>query len=381
MSYTCSPGSETAKKKSEMSTSVQNGMPPSPTSARLGDHYLLAQEIGRSQAASLYRALELETGRALAVKVFRRRFGSDPRFVIRFREQMKAILAIQHEHLVSVIDYGVIDGRFYIATEWVDGPDLSAFLSEHGPLSIPQAVAVAGQICSALEAINRCGLVHRNLKSQNILLTRKGQVKVADAGLSGLLSESGLSRTHVMVGRFHYIAPEQVRGQAAGPESDLYSLSILLYEMLTNQLPFDSRDTWQVLHMHIEATPLTQENFPAHISPALKEIILRGMQKDPANRFASAVEMEAALNDLLPRNASSNPIPAIYPNPEGLAGRELASTIIRARRFLLAPAPIKIFGRQIPFWIFLVIQLFVSFLLAFAILYLLSGLNWGAALG
>jgi len=364
-----------------MSTSVQNGIPPGPTSTRLGERYLLAQEIGRSQAASLFRAMELETGRTLAVKVFRRRFGADPRFVIRFREQMKVILEIQHERLVSVIDYGVIDGRFYIATEWVDGPDLSAFLSEHGPLSVPQAVAVAGQICTALEAIHRRGLVHRNLKSQNILLTRKGQVKVTDAGLSGLLSESGLSRTHVMVGRFHYIAPEQVRGQAAGPESDLYSLSILLYEMLTNRPPFDSRDTWQVLHMHIEAAPLTHEDFPPQISPALKEIILRGMQKDPARRFASAVEMEAALNDLLPRNASSGSISTIYPNPEGLAGGNLATTIIRARRFLLAPAPVKIFGRQIPFWIFLVIQLFFSFVLAFVILYLLSGLNWGAALG
>jgi serine/threonine protein kinase len=362
-------------KISEMSTtSVQNEIPPGLTSARFGEDYLLEQEIGRSQAASLFRAVELKSGHRRAVKVFRRQFSADPRFVIRFREQMKAILSIQHEHLVPVVDYGAIDGRFYIVTEWVEGLDLGAYLSEHGPLSAPQATAVASQVCAALEAIHLHGLVHRNLKSQNILLTPSGQVKITDTGLSGLLSESGLSRTHVMVGRFHYIAPEQVRGQAASPESDLYSLGILLYEMLTNQPPFDSRDAWQVLHMHIETAPLTDESFSSQIPPALRAIILQAMQKDPAQRFVSAFEMNAALKELLPRSVSGEPITSIYSKPDVSTGSDLSSMIIRGKRFLLSPAPISVLGRQIPFWVFLVVQLFVSFILAFVFFYLLSGL-------
>jgi eukaryotic-like serine/threonine-protein kinase len=373
--------SQPSVKTVEMTTTkVKNEIPLDPTSTRLGDNYLLEQEIGRSQAASLFRAVELKSGSWRAVKVFRRRFSADPRFVVRFREQMKEILTIQNEHLVSVVDYGVIDGRFYIATEWVEGLDLGAFLSEHGPLSAAQAISTTSQVCAALETLHSRGLVHRNLKTQNILLTRNGQVKITDAGLSGLLSESGLSRTHVMVGRFHYIAPEQVRGQAAGPESDLYSLGILLYQMLTNQPPFDARDAWQVLHMHIEADPLTEESFTPQIPPALRAIILRAMQKDPAQRFVAAAEMNAALKDLLPRNASGEPIISIYSAPKQLTDSNLAATIIRVQRFLLAPAPFWILGRQIPFWVFLAAQLLISFILAFLLFYLLSGLNWSSAL-
>lgn len=372
--------SQPAGKTVEMTTtSVKNEIPLGPTSTRLGDNYLLEQEIGRSQAASLFRGVELKSGHRRAIKVFRRRFSADPRFVVRFREQMKEILTIQNEHLVPVVDYGVIDGRFYIATEWVEGLDLGAFLSEHGPLSAPQAIAAASQVCDALETLHSRSLVHRNLKTQNILLTRNGQVKITDAGLSGLLSESGLSRTHVMVGRFHYIAPEQVRGQAAGPESDLYSLGILLYQMLTNQPPFDARDAWQVLHMHIEADPLTEESFTPQISPALRAIILRAMQKDPTQRFVSAAEMNAALIDLLPRNASGEPIISIYSDSKELADNNLAASIIRIQSFLLAPAPLRILGWHIPFWVFLAAQLFISFVLAFVFFYLLSGLNWSGA--
>ena len=177
-----------------------------------------------------------------------------------------------------------------------------------------------------------------------------------------------------MVGRFQYIAPEQVRGQTAGPESDLYSLGILLYEMLTNQLPFDSRDAWQVLHMHIETAPLTDESFSSQIPTALRAIILRAMQKDPAQRFVSAAEMNAALKELLPHSASGEPITSIYSQSEGSTGNDLSSMIIRGKRFLLTPAPVSVLGWQIPFWVFLIVQLFVSFVLAFVFFYLLSGL-------
>ncbi len=305
-------------------TPTQNEVLINPTPDHFGEYYLLEKEIGRSQAASLYRAREQGNGRILAVKIFRRSFSADPRFVIRFREQMKEILVVQNKYLVSTIDYGVINGRFYIATEWVDGIDLGAFLAEHGPLSAPQATAVASEICSALKALHGYGLVHHNLKSANILLSRQGRVKVTDAGLSSLISESGLSRTHVMIGRFNYIAPEQVRGKAAGPESDLYSLGILLYEMLTNHPPFESRDAWQVLHMHIDANSISDEDFPPQIPLPLRAIVLRALQKEPSLRFTSAGEMGMALNELLPHNSSSQLVPSLDPNSKQPGDRSLA---------------------------------------------------------
>ena len=340
--------------------------------------YQLEQEVGRSQTASLYRAVEVESGRTVAVKVFQRRISADPRFAIRFREYMKAILKINHQNLVSVLDYGVIDGRHYIVTEWVDGPDLAAYLAEHGALSAPETVHIGSQVCSALAAVHRGGLLHRNLKPQNILLGTGGLVKVSDSGLSGLLSESGLTRTHVMLGRSSYIAPEQVRGQAIGIGSDLYSLGVLLFEMLTDRTPFESRDAWEVMRMHVEAEPPSPIQFQPEISGALATIVLRALQKDPASRFKSAAEMNEALSTLeargVPGTNGFGNLPGSGSQPRGSFSRKATFALREARQFLHTPLPARIFGRQVSFGFILLLQFLLTFALTFAVLYLLTGL-------
>jgi serine/threonine-protein kinase len=356
--------------------SAQNILPVNSTSEYFGRSYILEQEIGRSQVASLFRAFEIADGRTVAVKVYQRRLSTDPRFIIRFRECMKAILKISSNQLISVLDYGVLDGRCYIATEWVDGVDLAVYLAEHGPLPPAAAIEISSQICSALIEMHRGGLLHRNLKPRNILLFAHSSVKVSDSGLSSLLSESGLSRTHVMVGRFNYIAPEQVLGHAVGPASDIYSLGVLLYEMLTNRLPFESKDSWEVLRMHVEEAPPSPDQINPGIPAALAMIVVRAMQKDPTRRFTSAAEMGEALAFVKTRS-----VPQLIAEPFVSAsksrGRRLASSwvalaSISAWQFLISPAPFRVFGRKIPFG-FLLLTLFIfSFALAFVFFYMLT---------
>ncbi len=359
-----------------MSTSsIQSSLQAGPATTTFGERYSLEKEIGRSQAASLYRAVEVETGRPVAVKIFQRRYSIDPRFVIRFREHLKTLQTIEHECLASVLDYGVIQGRYYIAAEWLGWPDLAAYLAEHGPLTVPQAIGIASQVCSALEAIHHSGLLHSNLKPQNILLSAGGGVKVTDTGLSNLISASGLTRTHVMVGRFHYIAPEQVRGQAAGPGSDLYSLGVLLFEMLTNRPPFESRDAWEVLHMHVDASPLSPDQINPNVPPDLAAIVLRALQKDPSKRFSSAVEMNVFLAALLAGKAM-HPIEAFHPpdhhSRPWMNGNWLNAVFRKVTNFLISPVPLGILGLQLPFVLLLFIQLLISFAFAFALFYLLT---------
>jgi len=363
-------------KGSPESTSLMDKEHPE-ASQRLGGRYRLDDEIGRGPYASLFRALDLEKDKTVALKVFHRRFFTDPRFAIRFREHLKAIVNLHHENLAKTLDYGLDGERYYIASEWVDGPDLRSYLYDHGSLSAPQAITITRQLCAAIAAIHNHGLVHRDLKPQNVLIGSQGQIKVSDVGLSSLLSESGLSRTNVMLGRVGYISPEQAHGQTAGPESDLYSLGVLLFEMLTDRLPFSSTDAWSVIRMHAEAEPLPPHQVNPHVPPELAEVALRAMQKDPSQRYASASQMEAALTEILDHAILTSPKSGelFASSGTGWLTRTRAGALPGlAWRFLASPAPSRFFGHEISFGVLILAQLLLCFLLSFAIFYPLSGL-------
>jgi serine/threonine protein kinase len=333
---------------------------------QLTKKYPFMQEIGRNQVSSLYQAVELASGRRIALKVFRRKFSDDPRFALNFRNHMRTIFRIESEHLVSVFDYGMADGRYYIASEWIDGQSLSGYLAKAGSLSELQAIATTSQVCQALDVIHHNSLLHQNLKPENILLTSEGRVKLSDAGLSGLISESGLSRTHIMLGRYHYISPEQVSGQDLTPASDIYSLGVVLYEMLTGQFPFDSRDVWTVLRMHAESEPPSVNQSNTKISGSLAKIVRRALQKSPSMRFASASDMNTALTTaLLDSVPSRDDVDSSSATVNWGRLKYLAKCGIA---FLRRPASIPIVGKQYSFGIVLLAQLMVSFLLTFLFL-------------
>ncbi len=330
---------------------------------RLEEKYLIKQEIGRSQAASLYRAVELASGRSIALKVFRRKFSADPRFALKFRNHMRKIFELESEYLVSVRDYGMVDGVYYIASEWVSGQNLDVYLSKNSSLGELQAIALASQVCQGLAYIHKHELLHQNLKPENILITSKGKIKLSDVGLNGLISESGLSRTHVMEGRYHYIAPEQVNGQEPGPASDIYSLGVILYEMLTGHFPFESHDIWDVVRMHVEIEPPSLNQNQNKISGMLAQIVQQALQKSPDKRFHSAGAMNTALTSILLDHV-----------PMNVDGRASAASGIwlslqqlwdRMIGFLRRPAPIRIMGKSFPFGWVLLVQFVISCMIAF----------------
>jgi serine/threonine protein kinase len=262
-----------------------------------------AQDTGwKVRSAAVRRLLSIAynswKSQPVAIKVFHPRYHADPRFAIRFREHLRRLVGLSHINLVRVIDYGVDGDHYYIVMEWIEGIDLRTYLTEQSPLSSAVSIFIARQICASLAAIHQHGLIHQGIKPANILLTVDGQVKVTDVGLSGLLSESGLSKTHVMLSGVAYIPPEQARGKKLTLQSDIYSLGVTLFEMLTGRLPFKSKDPWSMLRMHARESPPSPRQYNPQVPEELANIVSRALQKDPQLRFPDAAEMDLALFSL-----------------------------------------------------------------------------------
>lgn len=358
------------------------GKHPSLNSAiQFASRYRLEEEISRGPAASIYRATDLEDMRPAAIKVFQERYQNDPRFSIRFREHLRILSGLKHENLIPILDYGVDQGSYYIVMEWVEGVDLGTYIAEYAPLPSGVVVFIAGQACAALEAIHQRDLIHRGIKPENILLSVDGHVKATDVGLSGLLSESGLSKTHVMIGGVGYISPEQARGKSLGSGSDIYSLGVVIFEMLSGRLPFESNDVWSLVRMHAREAPPDLKRLNPKIPAKLADLTARALEKTPEGRFSSAAEMGAALS-ALQNEFEEDMLVRRHPGEQSITAglyrmlRDLAAPGA-LKDLLLRPANWRIAGREVPIWVVLALQFGLAFLITFAILYLLSVLIGG----
>jgi serine/threonine-protein kinase len=340
--------------------------------AQICGDYLLGEEIHRGLAAAVYRGTGIESSQPVAVKVFREHYSADPRFVIRFREHLRRLAGLTHENLVAVLDYGISAGGYYIVMEWVEGVDLGTYIAEHGALSPWWAATIARQACAALEAVHQCNLVHRGIKAQNILLTAEGLVKVSDVGMSGLTSETGLSRTNVMLGSVGYMSPEQARAEPPGPSSDIYSLGVALFEMLTGRLPFVTSNAWSLVRLHAEGTAPSPKAFNPRVPDDLAEVVQKALEKTPERRFASASDMEAALATVLASGSLSQAQGSATPGRDGWMRflRELFSP--KGLKSLASyPVRLGLLGVSLPFGVILAMQFLVSLLVALAFLYAL----------
>lgn len=269
----------------------------------LGNRYEILEKIGNGGMATVYKAKCHVLNRFVAVKILRDEFTTDAEFVRRFEIEAQAAASISHPNIVSVYDVGKDGSLYYIVMELVQGKTLKEIIvGEGGPLPWKWSVNIAIQIASALEVAHKNNIVHRDIKPHNIIITEDGVAKVTDFGIAKAVSNSTITAFGTTIGSVHYFSPEHARGGYTDAKSDLYSLGVVMYEMLTGRVPFDADTPVSIALKHMQEEPIKPIDINPNIPEALNEIILKALKKDPNQRYQSATEM---LTDL--RRAQKDP--------------------------------------------------------------------------
>ncbi|MFG0212500.1 Stk1 family PASTA domain-containing Ser/Thr kinase [Brevibacillus porteri] len=258
---------------------------------RLGGRYQIESRVGGGGMAIVYKAKDLILNRQVAVKVLRSQFGTDEDFVNRFRREAQAVASLSHPNVVGVYDVGQEGDTHYMVMEYIEGYTLKEVIIQRGALPVEEAVRIAEQICDALDHAHQNQIIHRDIKPHNIMIGKNGRVKVTDFGIARAVTSATITHTNAMLGSVHYFSPEQARGGITGEKSDIYSLGIVLYEMVTGELPFSGDSPISVALKHLQE-PLPE---PRQVNPAIPQsvenVILKALVKDPFLRYASASEM------------------------------------------------------------------------------------------
>jgi eukaryotic-like serine/threonine-protein kinase len=256
------------------------------------DHYRLDATVARSGMSMLYRATDLRDGRQVAIKVPHAEMGANPVLVERFKREQEIGQELDHPGVVKTYD-GEKRSRLYMVIEWVEGKLLRALLNEEGKLAIERAVNFALQICDALDTMHKHGVVHRDLKPENVMVDDRDRIKLIDFGIAMKEHERRLTFVDMSatLGTPDYISPEQVKGQRGDQRSDIYSLGIMLYEMLTGEVPFIGPNPLAVMNERVLNDPKPARKLRPEISPELQEILNRALAREPRNRYQTASEM------------------------------------------------------------------------------------------
>jgi serine/threonine-protein kinase len=262
--------------------------------ALVDGRYRIHNRLGSGGMADVYRAEDGHLGRDVALKMLHRRFAQDAAFVERFRREAKAAAGLQHPNVVNVFDRGEHDGTYYIAMEHLRGRSLDEVIAAEGPLAPDRAIDYAIQVLQAAGYAHRHGVIHRDLKPHNVILTEDGTLKVTDFGIARA-GASEMTETGSIMGTAQYLSPEQAQGHAAEASSDLYSVGVMLYQMLTGRVPFQGESAVAIALKHLSESPPPPSMLRPGLSPELERVVLRALEKDPERRFASAQDFIAAL--------------------------------------------------------------------------------------
>ena len=257
----------------------------------LDGRYEILEEVGNGGMAVVYKAKDFDTGSIVAVKILREEYLDNEEFCRRFRNESRAIALLNHPNIVKIFDVCNSPSLQYIVMEYIDGISLKDYIEQQRVIRVKEAVHFTTQILRALMHAHSKGIVHRDIKPQNIMLLPNGRIKVTDFGIARLITSQTSTITDKAIGSVHYIAPEQARGATTDARADLYSVGVMLYEMLTGKLPFDANSAVSVAVMQLQADPKMPRQINPNIPVGLEEITIQAMQKDPNARYQSAAEM------------------------------------------------------------------------------------------
>ena len=265
----------------------------------LGSRYEIIEKIGNGGMATVYKARCLVLKRFVAVKILREEYTTDNEFIKRFNTEAESAASLIHPNIVSVYDVGKEGNLYYIVMELVKGKTLKEIIVEDGKMGWKWSVRIAKQIASALEKAHRNNIVHRDIKPHNIIITEEGVAKVTDFGIAKAVSNSTITAFGTTIGSVHYFSPEHARGGFTDAKSDLYSLGVVLYEMVTGKVPFDADTPVSVALKHMQEKPTEPIILNPSIPQSLNDLIMKAMEKDPNMRYNTATEMLQDLDRIL----------------------------------------------------------------------------------
>ena len=261
----------------------------------LEDRYRIDAPIARGGMSAVYLGVDLRLGREVAVKVMDSRYSGDPQFLRRFEFEARAVAGLKHPGLVAVYDQGIDNGIAFLVMELVDGGSLRELLRERGPMPPHAVVAVAEPVLGGLGTAHAAGLVHRDVKPENVLISDAGEVKVADFGLVRAVAEAGVTSASVILGTAAYLSPEQVESTHADARSDVYSMGVMMFELLTGRTPFHGDSPLSLAYQRLTYDVPAPGDVIAGVPAEFDEIVLRATERNPADRYADGFEMQRAL--------------------------------------------------------------------------------------
>src|SRR5574344_1049486 len=258
---------------------------------KINDRYEILQTIGEGGMANVYLAKDSILGRNVAVKILRGDLASDEKFIKKFQREALSASSLSHPNIVEIYDVGEDDGNYFIVMEYIEGKNLKQLLKKRGNLTVHEVVDIMLQITSAMGVAHDSLIIHRDLKPQNILIKDDGEIKITDFGIAMALNATQLTQTNSAMGSVHYLPPEQANGKGATLKSDIYSLGIVMFELLTGQLPFKGDNAVEIAIKQMKNQIPSVCNINSLIPQSVENIILKACAKNPKNRYNNVVEM------------------------------------------------------------------------------------------
>ncbi|HEY7874830.1 MAG TPA: serine/threonine-protein kinase [Actinomycetota bacterium] len=306
------------------------------------DRYRLEDTLGSGGMAEVWRATDERLKRSVAIKFPASNLADDPEFMVRFFSEAQAVARLSHTNVVKVLDFGEHDDRSFLVMEHVAGGSLKDLIDE--PMDAPRACELIRQAALAAGAAHDEGIVHRDIKPGNILVDEQGHVKLADFGIAATSVAERLTATGAAIGSPHYVSPEQASGGTATPQSDVYALGVVLYELLTGIRPIDADNIAAIAIAHVERIPVPPGNHVEGIDPSIEAVVMRCLEKDPLARYANGNELAAAIAEVAPAPAAASPAVATLAAATTVAA---ANEVVEASppsrpRWMLAAAAIVV---------------------------------------